>query len=320
LAWFETLWAHGFDPASVPYLLLVKDGSAARFLLPLVENVGLYGLSNFYSSLFEPVGVVDGEIEECLRLCFSHVAADQKRWPFINLQPLAKESAFTRLAAAQLSALGYWTDQYFCFGNWYLPVGDRSYAQFHEQLPAKLRNTIARGRSKLTRAGAWAIRVIPVDEAEIGWGLEAYQAVYQSSWKQPEPFPEFIAALCRMGIHERWLRLGILTLNEKPIAAQLWMVKDDTAYIFKLAYDESFRRFSPGSILTSHMMEQAIDHDHVSVIDYLTGDDAYKQDWMSHRRERVGLIAFNPATTRGLFMGVKHFLGRWAKRLRGGQS
>ncbi len=33
-------------------------------------------------------------------------------------------------------------------------------------------------------------------------------------------------------------------------------------------------------------MEYVIDTDGVNEIDFLTGNDAYKQDWMSERRER----------------------------------
>jgi hypothetical protein len=33
-------------------------------------------------------------------------------------------------------------------------------------------------------------------------------------------------------------------------------------------------------------MEYVIDTDRVEEIDFLTGNDAYKQDWMSERRER----------------------------------
>ena len=62
------------------------------------------------------------------------------------------------------------------------------------------------------------------------------------------------------------------------------------------------------------MMEHCIDHDQVQMVDYLTGDDAYKKDWMSHRRERIGLIAFNPATVRGLTAGTWHFMKKWLKR------
>ncbi len=39
------------------------------------------------------------------------------------------------------------------------------------------------------------------------------------------------------------------------------------------------------------LMENALDVDRVSVVDYLCGDDDYKRDWMSARRERWGLRA-----------------------------
>jgi hypothetical protein len=34
------------------------------------------------------------------------------------------------------------------------------------------------------------------------------------------------------------------------------------------------------------MLEHALGGDKVSEVDYLTGDDNYKSNWMSHRRER----------------------------------
>jgi CelD/BcsL family acetyltransferase involved in cellulose biosynthesis len=57
-------------------------------------------------------------------------------------------------------------------------------------------------------------------------------------------------------------------------------------------------------------MEHVIDRDKVSVVDYLTGDDGYKKDWMTHRRERWGIVAFNPRSLRGLLRAARHFGGR----------
>jgi CelD/BcsL family acetyltransferase involved in cellulose biosynthesis len=96
-----------------------------------------------------------------------------------------------------------------------------------------------------------------------------------------------------------WLRLGLLTLDDQPLAAQIWIVKDGKASIFKLAYDGEYAKFSPGSILTKALLRHVIDIDRVTEVDYLAGDDDYKKDWMSHRRERRGIIAFNRRTLRG---------------------
>jgi CelD/BcsL family acetyltransferase involved in cellulose biosynthesis len=107
-------------------------------------------------------------------------------------------------------------------------------------------------------------------------------------------------SLIRRAAAEGWLRLGVAWRNDEPIAAQVWFVKDGVASIFKLAYDENFGRLSPGTVLTAHLMCAVIDGDCVSEVDFLTGDEAFKADWMSHRRPRYGLIAYNTRSVRGI--------------------
>jgi hypothetical protein len=64
-------------------------------------------------------------------------------------------------------------------------------------------------------------------------------------------------------------------------------------------------------------MEHVIDVDRVEQIDFLTGNDAYKREWMSDRRERWRLCCFKekPETSTGaaLFTPV----AAWLKRLKG---
>ncbi|MBK8121802.1 MAG: GNAT family N-acetyltransferase [Sulfuritalea sp.] len=74
--------------------------------------------------------------------------------------------------------------------------------------------------------------------------------------------------------------------------------------IFKLAFDPACAAFSPGTLLTAHLMEHVIDHANVKEIDFLIGDDEYKKLWMSHRRERWGIVACNPQTVIGLALLV----------------
>jgi CelD/BcsL family acetyltransferase involved in cellulose biosynthesis len=99
------------------------------------------------------------------------------------------------------------------------------------------------------------------------------------------------------------LLLGMLYFQERPVAAQLWILHADIASILKLAYDDTFREYSFGTILTYRLIMFAIDEMKVKSIDYLTGDDAYKKDWMSLRRERRGNMAFN-RTIRGRILAT----------------
>jgi hypothetical protein len=65
--------------------------------------------------------------------------------------------------------------------------------------------------------------------------------VYNQSWKKKEPSPEFIPNLLRVFASRGWLRLGIATRGNTPVAGQIWFVCQDTAYICKLAYRNDFK-------------------------------------------------------------------------------
>jgi CelD/BcsL family acetyltransferase involved in cellulose biosynthesis len=98
-----------------------------------------------------------------------------------------------------------------------------------------------------------------------------------------------------------WSRLAVLYIKGQPVAAQLWFVCHDKAVIFRLAYDKAWKSYSPGSILTCFLMEYVIDTDKVEEIDFLTGNDAYKQDWMSVRRERYAMCCVLNVKSAGRF-------------------
>jgi len=93
----------------------------------------------------------------------------------------------------------------------------------------------------------------------------------------------------------------VLFVKQQPVAAQLWFVLHGKANIFRLAYDQAWKQYSPGSILTSFLMEYVIDTDNVTEIDFLTGNDTYKQDWMSERRERWALSCVKRRKPTGMF-------------------
>ena len=57
-------------------------------------------------------------------------------------------------------------------------------------------------------------------------------------------------------------------------------------------------------------MQHAMDVDRAAEVDYLSGDDAYKADWMALRRERVGLEAFDLRRPAGLLAAARHLLRR----------
>jgi hypothetical protein len=265
-------------------------------------------LANYYSSLYAPIIASDAAHPGAvLRTLLGGVVAMDHPVDALDLNPLSSgDSAWpeervsdARTVARALESAGWSTETYFRFGNWYLDVGGRTYDAYFEGLHSQLKNTVRRKEKKLLALPGARIEIARTpDEAERA--LEGYQKIYAASWKVPEPHPDFVPSLVRDLARRGTLRLGHVWIGDDAAAAQIWAVKDEIASIFKLAYDERFQHVSAGSVLTSHLMRHVIDVDRVRMVDYLSGDDAYKRDWMSHRQERVGVRAYRRSSWRGL--------------------
>ncbi len=225
-------------------------------------------------------------------------------WDAIRLGPLnagggAIEGLLSAMRAAGLSAR-----EFFEFGNWYEPVPEGGFEAFVAARPSQLRNTWKRRLRKLERDTEFEMTIAGSDGG-LEAALDAYQRIYSESWKDPEISPSFIPAMVRRYGAKDLLRLGTLIIDGRPAAAQIWLRDGHRAIIYKLAYDETMREYSAGTILTMHMAKHAIEVDRVSEIDYGSGDDPYKRDWMSKRPERRGVIGYNPSTLRGRAGGLR---------------
>ena len=154
--------------------------------------------------------------------------------------------------------------------------------------PGALRETIRRRLRRAERL-AEARFVLATTPREVEDGIPAFEDIYARSWKEPEPFPRFNAALMRATALTATARLGLWFVGETPVATQFWVVEQGRATVLKLAHDEAFKAHSPGTVLSAMMLRHLLDRERVTEIDYGRGDDPYKQGWAQQRRQRVGL-------------------------------
>ena len=82
------------------------------------------------------------------------------------------------------------------------------------------------------------------------------------------------------------LRLGVARAGGQAVAAQCWTVENGAAYIHKLAHLESHKPLSAGTTLSAALFAHVIDIDKVALVDFGTGDQSYKADWMEAVRPR----------------------------------
>ena len=308
------------DGARYPLGMFPVYENSAKFLL--IKRRSLHSLVNYYSSLYSPIipqpDVHEaGDNQSILKAVLQGIAAERPRWDVVTFEPLADDAIRCDLERS-LKASGFAVFSYFRFWNWYLVLEGRTFEEYIKTVPKRVVNTIHRKQRKLGRELGFEVRIISSEhgEQDLLEAKSAYWQVFRNSWKQAEPYEQFIDSLIDLAASNEWLRLGVVYAENTPIAVQLWFVVDGVAYIYKLAYDENYAKYSPGSILTMKMFESAIDEDRVSEIDYLTGDDHYKKDWMSHRRQRLGLVGYNRKTFLGNLLYYKEKAWRFAKNFR----
>ena len=206
--------------------------------------------------------------------------------PHLRLAPLPNEAGETERLARALRASGWvvFTEQ--CDVNHVLPVAGRNYAEYIASRPGSLRTTLKRKSAKVS---------VQIETHFNPESWAAYEAIYAQSWKPEEGSPAFLRRFAEEEGAAGRLRLGIArSLDGTPIAAQLWTVEQRTAFIHKLAHTEASKPLSPGTTLTAALFEQVIDRDRVAMVDFGTGNDGYKPDWMEHVRPRYRIEAFRP--------------------------
>jgi len=273
----------------------------------------LFALTTFYTSLYAPAVAYTHPVATMIA-CFSAIRHETPAWHSLRLQPLAYDTNEYAQIKTALHQSGWLVFEFFCFGNWYLPIETTNYDLVLAGFSSRVKSTLKRKRKQFLTTANGCLSIIS-GGVHLEQAIQEYECVYSASWKKPEPYPEFVPALIRLCAQRGWLRLGLAYINGEIAAAQIWIVCCGRAAIYKLAYDARFEHYSVGTLLTDHLMRYVIEVDHVSEVDYLIGDDPYKRDWMTHRRERWGLIAYNPRTVLGLLGALGQFSGHLLKQL-----
>lgn len=284
LDWFRLIAAHCPPQGD---LLVVRAGRAWLFLS--VQGKGATAFSAWYSLR---VGIA-GEKENDAMTSIAR-ALRERGLASVTLAPMEDPQPL----AAAFRAAGWLVQVEPRTGSWRIDVEGQSFDDYWASRPGQLRSTYKRR----ARAAGLDIEIHDRFDAD-AWA--AYETVYQASWKPNEGSPAFLRALASQEGAAGTLRLGIARLDGEPIAAQLWLIENGEAVIHKLAYAESAKHLSPGTILGHAMFRRAIDTDKVRMIDYGTGDEPYKADWMAERHQLWQLTARNPRTFRGLAGAVR---------------
>ena len=297
LDWWQGLAAYcGLTPC----LAVARDGDALA-VVPLQAGDGhLTGLANWYTFRLRPVFSPGADKAALLAALFRDLATRAHR---VTLSGLPDEDGSASLIEQAFRAAGWIVKREACNTNHVLDLGGRGYEEYLASRPGKLRSTLKR------KTGKVAAQVLTHFDADV-W--DDYEAIYRQSWKPEEGSPPFLRAFAEAEGAAGRLRLGVARADGRAIAAQMWTVEGATAFIHKLAHIEEFRPLSPGSVLSAALFRHVIDTDRVTSVDFGTGDDGYKRDWMESVRPRYRIDAMRPFAPQNWLIFAKSGLRRLA--------
>ncbi len=252
-------------------------------------------------------------------------------WRWLEHNPLNAHLLDTNwlLADGPLHAL--WTD--FALGRASHMLNDfpRALYQPHCPLPAYLAQNLSRKSAKrfehrerlLSQMGSLEYKTARTHEEVDAW-IEDFLKLESAGWKGGKggrafatfnPDAEYFRAVTKEAFLRRRVLLVSLMLNGKPIAMRHTLLAGRGAFAFRTAYDESYARFSPGTLLELEVMRQAYEHPAVEWMDSCAAPRHAHWNRFYRERRMVRRTLFSCGSQTGDFLISAMPLLRWAGKL-----
>jgi CelD/BcsL family acetyltransferase involved in cellulose biosynthesis len=172
--------------------------------------------------------------------------------------------------------------------------------EFTGSLGKSLRKNIGYYRRLMEREHAFEIETVA--NGRLPEAMEEFFALHQARWRRrrlpgafagrrTRRFHHEVAARC---LERGWLRLHRLRLDGRTGAVLYCFNHQGKGYYYQGGFEPTLARYSPGTVLTAHAIEDAIRLG-AAEFDFLRGDEPYKYAWKAADRENVRLLIWRSA-------------------------
>jgi CelD/BcsL family acetyltransferase involved in cellulose biosynthesis len=301
--WFTLYLKHFFKDQELLILLLRQEGGTAAIapfaikkekIKRTITTRKIELIGNFHSPI--RIFIQDYSSQEnakdLISKIFSFFLTQYRQWDVLQLPSLPEENDLFNTFHLATRNIPLQHRTYLSAQNRYLDNIYYPFKEYFQNLPKKVKKDINYCERRLNKSGNLEFR-LKRDAENLDNYLDLYEDLRVHSWTAPEIDRSFNREFARLMVKMGWLRLGVLYYDAIPIAAQKWIVCNNTAYIHDVLYHQDYKKYSPGKILLSKVSEYVIEKDGVNQIDFMTGDESYKKEWTPKLRERKGIQLFN---------------------------
>jgi hypothetical protein len=194
-------------------------------------------------------------------------------------------------------------------------VAGMSSKEYLAQRPRPLRESLERNTRLLLQGGRGRFH-LAVDRVLLAATWGDVQRIVDEAPVEGEAEPaDSLSSMLGVAADDGALRLGLLYLDDAPVAMQFWVVGGGVARCLRIWGAQGQRPFPIDDVLTQMMAVCLIDGDRVAELVFGAIDEAFARNWAPQSRGRFGLAAFTPRTWRGLRGALRHVGGQQLKAL-----
>jgi len=296
----------GTDAGAV--LVRSQDG-VLRGFFPAQPEPYRYGMMTGviagWTHPYAPLGVplVDRErAQETLHAWLDHLGREQGL-RLLVLPYLPDDGAFAATLRTVLQGRGLANAAFGSHARALLaPAEDRAGYLAHA-VSAKLRKELGRKRRRLSDLGDVA-HESATDAFAVGAFVQDFLALEEKGWKgragsaaaQDPALRQFLQSAVTGLARRGQVRADRLTVAGQPAAVTLLLRRGDTAWLWKIAYDETFARYSPGVQLARDVTEALLKDESIATADSCATPDHPMIDHLWRERLVLSdrLIALRP--------------------------
>jgi CelD/BcsL family acetyltransferase involved in cellulose biosynthesis len=228
-----------------------------RYGLPLPV---LVGWTHPYAPLGTPL--VHREMAEpAIAAWLDHITRDADLPDLLLMRFLADEGPFAAALASVLARHGCESRSFDRHERALLAPGENRAGYFERTMPAKRQRELRRQRRRLDELGT--VTLAEADSSDMAAALEDFLALEAAGWKgragtaamQNEDVLHFVRRAVAGLEREGKASVHRLLLNGQAIAATVTLTSGNTAWGWKVAYDEIYAPYSPGVLLLAASTE-----------------------------------------------------------------
>jgi CelD/BcsL family acetyltransferase involved in cellulose biosynthesis len=289
-AWLDA-WTRAYAPTS--RCVLATDQEGRLHAAAVVRPLRPYGLASA-ANLETDDWTVAGDDSSARRAIWRHLGETGRGR--LQLVAVPDVSEHAGVAREVLGGQGYRVAERESVANPRLELPS-SWDGLMAAVSRNTRSLFRRRYRALNAVGAVRLRTSAPERLEAD--LDCFYRLEASGWKgrsgtaitcRPDAralYDHFVRGLAATGR----LRLQLLEVDERAVAADLSCTFAGGVFMIKTAFDESWRRHSPGLVLRGEALRSAID-DCLRFYDFLGPADDYKLRWGATVHPHVTMSAF----------------------------